>query len=355
LNDVTILAPLPQPGAPPVLLSGTDLAEDGSPFVPRDLYDGVTNVSGMPLPTLDTGYARLQLVAVRFDLCDRHLPGPCVASDDAVLRLVFQPISAQGIAADIGFHLFQVIPGDQVAATVGLLRELASLNVPDVAVTGVLGVSAALAGPNRDSYAAKLRELVRRHGGQGSLIRLTMNAQNLNASALVWVLRGLEKKGDVFVDVAIAGTTDLFETVTMTGSPGFDVRPSADTPVGLAGVISQLKFDAADGPTKRGYLATLAAVDNPLTNSADTVPCVGCHVATVLMNARASSASIDPLALPGRYLSAFDPSVAGGNSATTPTTLRALGYLGTKPMISQRVVNETAQVLTEIGQRFSSP
>jgi hypothetical protein len=39
----------------------------------------------------------------------------------------------------------------------------------------------------------------------------------------------------------------------------------------------------------------------------------------------------------------------------TQTTLRALGYLRQLPMISQRVVNDTAQTLTEIEQRFPAP
>ena len=82
--------------------------------------------------------------------------------------------------------------------------------------------------------------------------------------------------------------------------------------------------------------------------------CVGCHVSTVVTAARATAA-IDPLTLPGRYTSKFDLSTAGGKSAETQTTLRALGYLRQLPMISQRVVNDTAQTLTEIEQRFPAP
>lgn len=359
LNDVTILAPLPQTGAGPVLLAGADLAEDGTPLVPRDVYDRVSSdaVTGKPLPTLDTSYARLQLVAVRFDLCDRHLPGPCAESDDASLRLVFQPISAQGSAADIGFHVFYAIHNDEIGGAIGTLRALAALAAP---ADGVLRVSATLAGPNGEPYAAGLRALVRHYAGRARLVRLTMNAQNLNASALVWFLRGVEKHGDAFVDsplvdIPIAGSTAISETVTMTGSPGFQVTPNADTPAGLAVALSQTMFSGAETSAKRDSLAALAAVDNPLTSTADTVPCVACHVATVIMNSRASITAMDPLALPGRYTSGFDLSVAGGNSAMTPTTLRALGYLGVMPMISQRVVNETAQVLEEIQHRFAGP
>ena len=82
---------------------------------------------------------------------------------------------------------------------------------------------------------------------------------------------------------------------------------------------------------------------------------IGCHVSTVVMSARAATTAIDPLALPGRYTSTFDLSTTGGKSADTPRTLRALGYLARQPMISQRVVNDTAQTLTEIEQRFPRP
>jgi hypothetical protein len=74
-----------------------------------------------------------------------------------------------------------------------------------------------------------------------------------------------------------------------------------------------------------------------------------------VLNARALATAIDPLTLPGRYTSKFDLSVAGGQSAATPRTIRALGYLGTQPMISQRVVNDTAQTLTEIDDRYPAP
>ena len=63
----------------------------------------------------------------------------------------------------------------------------------------------------------------------------------------------------------------------------------------------------------------------------------------------------DPPALPGRYTSQFDLSISSGQSAQTMSTLRAPGYLRTQPMISQRVVNETAQVLTEIEARYPPP
>jgi hypothetical protein len=89
----------------------------------------------------------------------------------------------------------------------------------------------------------------------------------------------------------------------------------------------------------------------------DCVPArdVACHVSTVITSARTATSSIDPLTLPGRYTSKYDLSIAGGQSAQNPNTLRALGHLRTDPMISQRVANDTAQALTEIAARYPAP
>ena len=110
-----------------------------------------------------------------------------------------------------------------------------------------------------------------------------------------------------------------------------------------------------DVTRKRELLGALAAADNPQNHTAETVSCVTCHVSTVLMAARAAGAAIDPLTLPARYTSTFDLSIAGGQSAQTQNTIRALGYLRKVPLISQRVVNDTAQTLAEIEKRFPPP
>ena len=75
--------------------------------------------------------------------------------------------------------------------------------------------------------------------------------------------------------------------MTLSGDPGYDVLPITDTPSGLLGAIKKYMFDAADTHEQRAYLAALAAVDNPLSHTAETVACVACHVSTVVMSARA--------------------------------------------------------------------
>jgi hypothetical protein len=356
MNDVTILAPLPASGATPVLLRGTDLADDGTPLVPRALFDRLARPPAdftSPILTAAT-HDRLHLVAVRFDLCDRGLPGVCPDAEDGRMRLVLQPIFNDGLSEDVGFHAFYAIRNDEIGGAVAALRDLAR-SAP--AQEGVLRVSPALGAADPAPYATRLRAFVKRYGGESRLVRLTVNAQPQVFAQVRWELRGVEKRGGAFVDITIVGSTAISEAVILDGAPpsaGFDVKPVTDTPPGLARALSQRDFDAATDTQWRESLAALVAVEDPMSHTPETVACVGCHVSTVLMSVRAPRAGIDPLTLPGRYTSRFDLSTAGGKGAETRAT-RALGYLGRQPVISQRVVNETAQVLTEIETRYPGP
>jgi hypothetical protein len=347
MNDVTMLAPLPQTLETPVLLRGNDLADDGTVFIPPELFERLAKDD---LRSSDL-YPNLHLIAVRFDLCDRRRPGTCPEAEDAQLRLVFQPLSTGPSARDIGLHAFYVIGNDDIPGVVTALRELAR-SAP--AQTGALRVSPALTAAAPEAYAGMLRAFVKRYGGGARLTQLTVNAQSEISAAFKWMLRGVAKSGDAFVDMPIVGTAEVTQSVMLSGDPGYEITPSTDEPTGLVGAITTTTFNAADLATKQNYLAALAAADNPLSHTAETVPCVACHVSTVVMSARAGT-TIDPLALPGRYTSTFDLSIAGGKSAENPRTIRALGYLAQQPMISQRVVNETAQTLTEIEARFPPP
>jgi glutathione S-transferase len=55
--------------------------------------------------------------------------------------------------------------------------------------------------------------------------------------------------------------------------------------------------------------------------------------------------------LPDAFTSTHDLTLKG-EAATTPSSLRAFGYFGKIPMISQRVVNESAAVVDDLEKRF---
>ena len=314
--------------------------------------DGAT---GKPLPFLDTAYERLHLVAVRFDLCDRHLPGACPADEDARMRLVFQPLDVPpGVGAlDVGFHAFYAIRNDEIAGAVAALRELAMLAPPQ---TGALRVSPALGAANPAPYATKLRAFVRRYGGDTRLVRLTMNAQNLKfAAARLGPPRRREAGERVRRHDDRGRDRRSRSGSPSAASPGYDVMPITDTPAGLRTALTQFMFDGADTTKKRESLAALAAVENPLSHTAETVACVGCHVSTVVTSRARDRRARSPDA--PRALHVEVRSLHGGRASRRRRRRRSArsGTSRQLPMISQRVVNDTAQTLTEIEQRFPAP
>lgn len=359
MNDATILVPLPAKATDAIIAKGTDIAADATALVPQALFDrlvaGSAETFNQPILPPETR-DQLHVVAVRFDLCDRPAPGVCPASDDARMRVVFQPMNDSFGALDVGFHAFYRIANAEIPEALAAVRALAA--TATVQQSGALRMSPELTASPSGAYATKLRAFLTKYGGDTRIVRLTVNAQPLVFAQIRWMLRGVELKGGAFVDMGIVGSTAVEESVLLAGaagSPGFDVKPAADAPVGLAVALSESAFAGANDKGKRDALAALVAVENPLSHSAETVACVACHTSTVLSAARAAALGVDLATVPGRYSSTRDLSVAGGKSNEADRTIRALGYIGKTPMISQRVVNDTAQTLAEIEQRFPMP
>jgi hypothetical protein len=343
----------------PVLLRGTDVGRDGAPMVPRDLYDrmsgstcsgtaGSSACSGSEFAVLEAlDYERLHLVAVRFDLCDRNLPGTCAEGEDGRLRLVWQPMRSDTFFADAGLHVFFSIPSAQLPSALATLRELAQLQ--GAPITSALAVSPGLSDPGKPKYAEGLRAFVRAHALRTRLVRLTMNAQPISFAEVRWVLRGFERSADgEFHEIVIPGSSAVQQDVFLR-RPGFEASPNVDLPVGLAGVLSPSEFAAASPDAQVTMLEALLAIDHPTTVAPDTTPCVACHTSTLLLDAR-GGANVQHLR--GAYVTSHNVSIDAGRPPSSGITLRALGYATRTPVISRRVAHETAQVLSEIERRF---
>lgn len=362
MNDVTILTPPPTTDAP-VLLRASDTAADGSALLPRALYErvatekachraddaGVCLGSGdATLGVLSTNlYEALHLVALRFDLCDRRQPGPCPVAADGQLRLIFQPLLGRGEFFDAGLHAFYSIPRGQLSTAVAALRALARLSAQ--ASDGPLRPSAALSSSAAPDYAEGVRRFVRQYASAAQLFRLTVNAQP-ETESVRWILRGMERAlGEEFHEIPIPGSTSDTQYVALLGTAAYDVQPGTNTPAGLAAALR-----AADDPSEGASRDALLAVENPLLTGTDTVSCVACHTSTVLFAGLVERSGGAVERLQGGYTSSYDLSIDAGVLPRHPRTLRALGYttFAKEPLISTRVVNETAQVLSEIEQRF---
>lgn len=345
MNDVTILL-----ASDPSSLSGVATLNNnrGADFLSRDLFSRLVSLHG----DIAFAFEVFHLAALRFDLCDRVAPGPCPEGAEGSLRLVFQPwVPGTSEPSDAaGLHAFYRIPAPEVRAVITDLREIAQ----------VYGINDSIAplgfysDYSDDSPASRtFRNLLARYAVADQLIRLHVMARDSRSPTLRVVFRGAELHDGHFVDLVIP-TLDVTEQVITIDelAPEYDVTPVADAPAGFALALTSSTFAGASPAEQLASLDALVATQNPLAHTASTVQCIACHVSTYLAVRRGRTANVNLRVLPSRYATTRDVRVTQGTSTDNHTQLRGFGWSGSHVAISQRVANETAQVLDEISQRF---
>jgi len=349
LDDVSVLLPLPADPATPVLLplSGSDGAL--APTITSAIL-ALMNIEprdGDPY-SLD----QFQVVAVRFDLCMRESTDPCFDTQDGVVRLVLQPVyaNATGVTThDVALHAFYPIPVAELAGVIAELRELAVIH--DIPTTAPLAVD-----PAAPAYLERLRALVLRYARADKLERMTVIGQKAGANGVHWLLRGVDVDATgALTAMTIPGIDDVLESLDPEGGDTVFVDdPLVDAPAGFALALDGLSFDAASMGDKLAALQTVVAIDNPSDHDAFDLQCTACHVSTFLTTHRSMTAGVDPASIAGTYQTSYDVSVSS-LANTDPRVVRAFGWVGTNPIISIRVANESARVATEIQSRFPGP
>ncbi|HET9623107.1 MAG TPA: hypothetical protein VFP84_17160 [Kofleriaceae bacterium] len=348
MNDVSILLPLPRdPGVP--VIAGIGGLVDPRWFdalvAPGDLGPKVGDLAA---------YAAFQVVAVRFDLCERLRVGACPVGSDGRLRVVLQPCVHAGqhiMTQDIAIHAFYPIAAAELAGVIDELRALAALQ--DAPADAPLMVSPAAAA-GRAAYVDRLRALVLRFARADRIARLTVIGQRAGAAAFAWVFRGLDRaaRGAGFAPMVIPAIDATQQATLLAGGDAvFDAAPIADAPAGFALATNGVRFAAASPTDRERALAALTELQDPTRHDTIDTQCLGCHVATYLTRRRALSLGVDPAAVPGRFTSRFNVAVDSVASRDA-RVVRAFGWAGDAPAISQRVANDTAAVLAEIAERF---
>lgn len=346
MNDVTWLFPLP--GLVSLAPRG-----DAPPLVTRGLVAGMA-LRGDLAPKSGAAFAidDFHVVALRFDLCERAAIRPCADGEDGRLRLVLQPVFTDAAGAlsthDIALHAFYPLPAADLAAVVAELRDLA--RIAATPLDAPLGVTTALAVPG---YADRLRTLVDRYARWDHLVRLTAFGQLARSAAFAWSFRGVDVAADgALAAIAIPEIGASEQTVLVAGGDTvYQTEPLADAPAGFALALNGMQFATAAPADQRASLAALVAIENPTLHDTVNAQCASCHVATFLTARRAAVAGVDLDGLPGRFTSPYNTRI-DNLGQRDGRVLRALGYASELPVVSQRVANDTAQVLTEVDARF---
>ncbi|HEY1810754.1 MAG TPA: hypothetical protein VGG74_00270 [Kofleriaceae bacterium] len=347
MNDLSILLPLPSDTNVPVL-SQVD------PLVQSQWFQSLVIAPGDLGPRSNTGftYDQFQVVAMRWDVCDRSIVGQCPANVDGRLRLIVQPVqNINGTiqTIDVASHLFYPIPAAELPDVVDQLRDLAAL--ADTPADAPLEVSPV--GSNA-AYLAQLKSLVLAYARPDNLVRVTVIGQLAGATPFEWNMRELDASGSIFTQTTIPQIGLIQQTAQLAdGDITYQTGPGdlVDEPAGLALGLQGANWDGAGSANERLAIDALAQVMNPTLHDAVDTQCLACHVATYLSTYRSGELMMDPTTSPSWYRSQHNLDV-GMLGNDDPRQIRNFGYVGTTPIASQRVANDTAHALDDVDRLF---
>lgn len=347
LNDVSWLLPLPPAGEASRLL-GLDADGGRGPLLPRALYDGLPGLIAGTTPS--TQYPDLRVISVRLDPCfPATATGGCVQQ----LRLVAQPIAADGATEDGTLHLFYVLSDADFADARQTLAQLK-----------------AIAGAETDRRPLDVHPVMRRQGLGGSyattlhaMVTRLCGAQNLSRVAFMrlvqpdvaWRFGAFDvANGQLVADPIPRLSGDLTQQgVQEFGNTDFRSGELQPAPQGdeLSVLLSESELRLTDQRTWERALTSALRVENPARSSPKTVDCGSCHVVSRALTNAKKERPVDLSSHADRFVGnpRFDLSRVDA-VGDDPRSLRAFGYFGRQSALSQRTINESAEIADALSR-----
>lgn len=344
LNDVSVLLPIPASLEDPYMVPWSAGAR--GELLPRAVYDQIPGFPVKPAEGLD--YGLMRTIAVRFDGC-QPAPGGCQAQ----IRLVMQPVTADGSTLDSALHLFYALDDTEIAEVTTELRRLRTL-APEVADAPLDVHAAVLAQGIQGPYGFGLTDLVLRYAGEQNLVRMTffLRAPPLDE---VWFFGGFDRvAGELQVmDIVRVGQGNQRVIRTeVAGGWDYDLLPVAPTPEDGQVLFTSAAASVATDEERAAAFASFLRVENPRIYAPDDLPCAGCHMATFITSQAEAMFGLEAAAFSDdTFTSTHDISMRG-TAKDNASSLRAFGWFGAEPMISKRVINESAEVCDDLETRF---
>lgn len=344
MNDISVLLPLPNQQENKQMISTADEGSKGS-LLPRSVYNRLPNL--LPDTRPDTVYKELlKVVAVRIDPCFTEGVGPQACRRQ--IRMIWQPIISDGVETftrDAAAHSFYEFTND--AEWNALMKEwTANSNVEEALPLQVHPTMVS------EGYSGKFwttfKAIILKYCGSQNLIRAT--AMNVMNGEQVWIFAG------VHVDAQLATTPITIPRINRTsqgvimGINNTDeftgsIRPAAmEDPELEALVQDSISMRKNEAEIKK-LMGRIYEYENPKLNNPGTLDCVSCHVSqSARVWGQGHFKGWDWL---NEFKTqAYKSDLNIDNKSTTPfksNHFRAFGYFYDQAMISQRVINETAE------------
>jgi hypothetical protein len=358
MNDLSVMLPLPKTQADIDVMMAPTSPGVGGDLLPKATFDQAQ---------IGLDYTSLHAVAFRFDPCFGQLGAITdPASCQNQLRVVWQALvvstfdgTTTTFAADAGVHAFYSISRDQLIAAVdemvaareadGITFDLGPL-APHPTIT-----SEGLTGP----LAQKLAQIVEKYAGGSELVRMTSFQIEEVEGGQAPLLGGGEFWEFQSFDIT-AGTAKprMIPTLsgdsnnTMTLSASVNPLESSGSPTttstdNIATLESMTTATAATLDARKLAFDAALRIENPHTNSPDTIDCASCHLAMPARTMVGEQLGLTETGDPNQFVP--DSSIPAADLAQTTAldtngilNIHAFSYRDVDPMINQRVINETA-------------
>jgi hypothetical protein len=388
MNDVSILFPLPSSVADiDDLLAPSATGAQGTLF-PSALYSAMGPIFGStepgdggPLPGPENGFAAygdLRVTAIRVDPCFASPdPDPAGVGCTAQIRLVFQEvtwearpsINAFAVAADSALHAFYDLSRADFLALASALVALRVTNEDGDALGPLAPHPIMVRQGLEGAMSQSVQHLILEYAGEQNLVRTAqVSGTSLPFSFGSWSMSAFDVTGTAplaiprtiptLISTADGGSLVIQGVDGANDGVSFDpATTSADNFTSLWQISEAVAAGTDAGGLSpsdhQGALDALVRVENPKDNSANTIDCASCHLATdteqvVAMPLLSFDDTTSPLAFqpdgtnvtPGDMATTFAP-----GDAPFGVNTHVFSYVGSSPAISQRVVNETAAVV----------
>jgi hypothetical protein len=364
MNDMTIVYPLATSSSEfkKGYLAASSAGVGGA-LLPEALYQAAVPASKGPVGvggTADMAYADLRLVAVRLDPCFANI-GPVTnpAGCENQLRLVFQSLSFQGgqtSALDGAVHAFYSLTRAELVAAVQAIAALRKSTDLGPLAPHPLLVSQGITG----AFGRGLEKIVLTYAGASKLTRFThFMGANLSTE---WTFEGFDVAKGKATPMVIptlpgsATSVTFFAGFSAPIAGGFTPATTSDDDVSV--LVNVDDANSATPALRQAAFNAALRIQNPGFESPNTIDCASCHVAQdaqVLMGQGQFNLS------PAGNANAFapDPNFVSAKdfAATTSPTAQSAGfnvhmisYKDDALFIGQRVINETAAIVTYMNQ-----
>lgn len=343
-NDISVLLPLPLKGEINLLISPFESGHKGE-LLPKIFFDKAS----LPLlqPATDASYTEnVKAISIRIDPCFIDSPGPVTCRRQ--IRIVWQVLQfstyLQGYyGRDAAIHTFYEFSESDWNQLKTSWLSLANGNPSDYLSIHPAIQSEGLSGV----YWSSLKKVILDFCGASNLKRVSFFL-NLQGESSNWKFEGYNIENNEAVAMAIPqiNSTEQHFTNFSLNFQTFQISgPKDSRHINLNQFIT--KSYAPEVTTEemlRKTLIEVRQIENPLIHNPGTTDCLSCHASQAVQVKLENEFLASNLDFPKQEFST-STNLENKNKIYDTRIFRSFGYFKNKPIISQRVINETGFLL----------